>query len=82
MHLPHNTKNIEHFYKSKFNLIREHQVILLMIKDVQKSHYTAVKKLNALSKKKTDHSGNYFLNYFNLLRVKSRFEIHKKECQN
>ena len=51
MYVPHNTKNIKHFYKSKFNFTREHQIILLMITDGQKWHYLAVKKLNALLKK-------------------------------
>ena len=33
LYVPHNTKDIRHAYKSKFNLTREHQVILLMITD-------------------------------------------------
>ena len=33
LYIPHNTKDIRHAYKSKFNLTREHQVILLMISD-------------------------------------------------
>ena len=49
LYVPHNT---EHFYKSKFNFTREHEVILLMITDRQKWHYLAVKKLNALLKRK------------------------------
>ena len=44
LHVPYNTENTEHFYKSKFNYIREHQVILLMITEGQKCHYLAVKK--------------------------------------
>ena len=48
LHVPHNTENIKHFYKSRFNKTREHQVILLMITDGQKFHYIAVKKLYAL----------------------------------
>ena len=45
---PHNTKEIRHAYKSKYNLKRENQVILLMIADGEKWHYLAVKKLSAL----------------------------------
>ena len=49
LYIPHNTKGIRHAYKSKFNLTREHQVILLMISnDVEKWHYLCVKKLSAL----------------------------------
>ena len=33
LYVPHNTEKICHAYKSKYNLIRENQVILLMITD-------------------------------------------------
>ena len=46
--MPHNTEKIRHTYKSKYNLNRENQVILLMITDVEKWHYLAVKNLLAL----------------------------------
>ena len=36
LYLPHNTKKIRHVYKSKHNLKRENQVILLMITDGEK----------------------------------------------
>ena len=36
-------KKICHAYKSKYNLTRENQVILLMITDGEKWHYLAVK---------------------------------------
>ena len=49
--IPHNTEKISHVYKSKFDLTRKHQVILLMITDGQNWHYLTVKKLNALLKK-------------------------------
>ena len=48
LHVPHNTKKIRHSYKSKYNLNRENQVILLMITDGEKWHYLAVKNLSAL----------------------------------
>ena len=83
LYIPHNIEDITHFHKSKFNLTREPQVILLMITDGQRWHYLAVKKLNALLKKRTDHSGNYCLNCIKLFRTtKSRFETHKKKCQD
>ena len=48
VYVPHNTEKIRHAYKSKYNLKRENQVILLMITDGEKWHYLAVKSLSAL----------------------------------
>ena len=48
LYVPHNTERIRHAYKSKYNLTRENQVILLMITDGEKCHYLAVKRLSAL----------------------------------
>ena len=36
--MPHKTKEIRHAYKSKHNLNRKNQVILLMITDGEKWH--------------------------------------------
>ena len=36
LYVPYNTKIIRHAYKSKYNLTRENQVILLMITDGEK----------------------------------------------
>ena len=47
LYVPHNTEEIRHAYKSKCNLNRENQVILLMITDSKKWHYLAVKCLSA-----------------------------------
>ena len=44
LYVPHNTKEIRHAYKSKFNLTREHQITLLMISDGEKWHYFYVFK--------------------------------------
>ena len=43
LYVPHNTRKIHLAYKLKHNLTREKQVILLMITDGEKWHYTAVK---------------------------------------
>ena len=43
LYVPYNTEKIRHEYKSKYNLTRENQVILLMITDGEKWHYLAVK---------------------------------------
>ena len=45
LYVPHNTKKIEIAYKSKHNLTREKQVILLMISNGENWHYLSVKKL-------------------------------------
>ena len=43
LYIPHNIKKIRHAHKSKYNLKRENQVILLMITDGEKWHYLSVK---------------------------------------
>ena len=47
-----NEQKINHYYKSEHNTTRENKVILLILKDNEKEHYLAVKKLNALLKKR------------------------------
>ena len=42
-HAEYNTEEISQAYKSKYNLNREKQIILLMITDGKKWHYLAVK---------------------------------------
>ena len=67
LYVPHNIEEIKHAYKSKHNLKRKNQVILLMITDGEKWHYLAVKKLSALLKGITSkHRGGFYcLNCFN-----------------
>ena len=48
LYVPHNTKKVRHGYKSKYDLTRQNQVIILMITDGKKWHYLAVKSLPAL----------------------------------
>ena len=48
LYVPHNTGKIHLAYKSKHNLTRKKQVILLMITDGEKWHYTAVTRLSGL----------------------------------
>ena len=45
LYIPHNTNQIRHAYKSKFNLTRKHQVTSLLITDGEKWHYLAVKSI-------------------------------------
>ena len=43
LYVPHNAEEIRQAYKSKYNLNRENQIILLIITDGKKWHYLAVK---------------------------------------
>ena len=84
LYVPHNTGKIRHAYKSKYNLNRKNQVILLMITDGKKWHYLAVKSLSALfkgitSKKKGDF---YCLNCFQSYKTENKLKKHEKVCEN
>ena len=72
--MPHNTEEIRHACKSKHNLKRENQVILLMITDGEKWHYLAVKTLSALLKGITskDKGDFYCLNCFHSYGTKRK----------
>ena len=60
--MPHNTETMRHEHKSKHNLKRENQVILLMITDGKKWHYLAIKSLPALLKEITsNHKGTFIV---------------------
>ena len=80
LYVPHNTKEIRHAYKSKYNLKRENQAILLMITDDgEKWHYLAVKSLAALLIGITSkHKGDFYcLNCFCSYTTKIRLKKHK-----
>ena len=62
--IPNNTEKISHVYKSEFNKTIEKQVILLLITDGQKQHYTAVKNLNSSLRTGIGCSEKYCLNCF------------------
>ena len=66
LYVPHNTKKICHAYKSKYNLTRENQVILLMITDGEKWHHLAVTSLSRLLRGITSNNNGdfYCLNCF------------------
>ena len=70
--------------KSKHNLTREKQVILLMISDDENWHYVLVKSLPGLLKGITSNHREdfYFLNCFHSYRTKNKLEEHKKICEN
>ena len=66
MYAPEGENTIRHAYKSKYNLARENQVILLMIGDAEKWHYLTVRSLSALLKRITSkhNDDSYCLNCF------------------
>ena len=82
--MPHNTEEIRHAYKSKYNLNRKNKVILLMITDGKKWHYLAVKSLSALFKGITSkHKGDFYcLNCFQSYTTENKLKKHKKVCEN
>ena len=82
--VPHGTKKIEVSYKSKHNLTREKQVILLMISNGENWHYLIVKNLSRLLRGITsNHDGDfYWLNCFHSYRTKNKLDAHTKICEN
>ena len=82
--MPYNTEKIRHAYKSKYNLTRENQVILLMITHGEKWHYLAVKRLSALFRGITGNNNGdfYCLNCFQSCTTKNKLKKHKKVCKN
>ena len=84
MYVPHKTGKIHLAYKSKHNLTREKQVILLMISDGEKWHYTAVTRLSGLLRGVTGNNNGdfYCLICFHAYRTKNKLETRKKICEN
>ena len=84
LYVPYDTEEIRHACKSKHNLNRENQVILLMITEGEKWHYLAVKKLSALFNGITSkHKGDFYcLDCFNSYRTEEKFKKHKKVCED
>ena len=84
LYVPFNTKKIEIAYKSKYNLIRNNQIILLMISNGKNWHYLAVKSLSRLlSGISSNHNSDYYcLNCFHSYRTENKLNVHKKVCEN
>ena len=78
--LRENTEKISHVYKSEFNKTRGNKVILLIITDGQKQHYTSVKNINSLLKKKYACSEHYCLNCLKSFRKKLKLKQHQVTC--
>ena len=84
LYAPHGTKKTEIAYKSKHNLTREKQVILLMISNDENWHYLIVKNLSRLRRGITsNHDGDFYcLNSFHSYRTKNKLDAHKRICEN
>ena len=84
LYVLYNTKKIHVAYKSKYNLTREKQVILLMISNGENWHYLVVKNLPGLLKGITSNHKEefYCLNCFCTYSTKNKFEEHKKVYEN
>ena len=81
LYVPHNTKKIEIACKSKHNLTREKQVILLMISNGENWHYLVVTGL--LTGITSNHKEDFYcLNCFHWYRTKNKLKAHKKICEN
>ena len=84
LYVPYNTKKIEIAYKSKYNLIRDNQIILLMISNGENWHYLAVRSLSRLLRGiSSNHDGDYYcLICFHSYRTENKLNVHKKICEN
>ena len=84
LYVPFNTKKIEIAYKSKYNLIRDNQIILLMISNGENWHYLVVKSLSGLLRGiSSNHNSDYYcLNCFHSYKTENKLNAHKKICEN
>ena len=84
LYVAFNTKKIEIAYNSKYNLIRDNQIILLMISNGKNWHYLAVKSLSRLLRGiSSNHNSDYYcLNCFHSYRTENKLNAHKKICEN
>ena len=84
LYVPFSTKKIEIAYKSKYNLVREKQIILLMISNGENWHYLVVKNLSGLLRgiSSNYNSDYYCLNCFHSYRTENKLNALKKICEN
>ena len=84
--VPHNKKEIEPAYTSKYNCKRKKQVILLMITDDDNNrwNYLAVKGLPTLLRGIiSNHHGDFYcLNCFHSYATLNKLKKHEKVCNN
>ena len=82
---PHDKKEIELGYKSKYNHQCKKQVILLMITDENNRwHYLAIKSLKALFRgtASNHHEDFYCLNCFHSYSTLNKLKRHERICNN
>ena len=84
LYVTHNTKKIYCAYKSKYNLTRKSQVILVMTTDGKNWHYLAVKSLSALLNGiASNHNGDFYcLNCFRAYTTENSLNEHTNVCEN
>ena len=97
MQVPHDEIKITHAYKSEYNHARKNQVVLLMITDVKKWHYTALKSeptedgFNRPTKSfsklfrgitSNNHGDFYCLNCLHSFRTNIALKKHERLCEN
>ena len=95
--IPHNTKTKNLAYESKYNQKIENQVVLLLIPDGEKWHYTALKSVSTddgfnrptMSSfrsfkgiTRNNHGDYYCLNCFHLFRTFFSLKTHERICEN
>ena len=76
---------ISYYSKYKIEEGRKHNIVLLLIKDGENSHYCYVKNLSALfASQINNHKGsrNYCLNCFNGFNKPESLDKHKEYCSN
>ena len=76
---------ISKYTKCKDKEARKYDIVLLLIKDGENSHYCLVKNLSALLTSQINkHKGsrNYCLNCFNGFNTTDALDIHKEYCSN
>ena len=80
LYVPFNTKKIEIAYKSKYHLIRDNQIILLIISNGENWHYLVIKSLSGLLRGiSSNHNSDYYcLNCFHSYRTEINLMHIKK----
>ena len=80
LYVPFNTKKIQIADKSKYNLVRDNQIILLMMSSGKNWHYLAVKSLSTLLRGiSSNHNSDYYsLNCFHSYRTENKLNVLKK----
>ena len=97
LYVPHNTKTINLAYKSKYNRKRKNQVVLLMITNGKKWHYTAFKSepnedgfnhpIRSLSRLfhgiTSNHNGDFYCLYcLHSFRTDNALKKHERLCDH